>query len=79
MKKTIDKLSTLNKKANHIYNDDFLTWDEKYDLIFSDKISRKVFKLINLNYYDPDTSYQEDVSAFMSAFNERMRSTIINY
>jgi len=79
MKKTIDKLSTLNKKANEIYNDDFLTWDEKYNLIFSDKISRKVFKLINLNYYDPDTSYQEDVTAFINAFNDRMKSTIINY
>jgi hypothetical protein len=74
MKTTEDKLRKLNEKANIIYNDSFLTWNEKYDQIFSEKISRKVFDLIRLDYYDPDTSYEEDVRAFMSAFNERMKS-----
>jgi hypothetical protein len=73
MKTTKEKLRKLNEKANIIYNDEFLTWDEKYDQIFSEKISRKVFDLIRLDYYDPDTSYEEDVSAFMRAFNERMK------
>ena len=54
-----------------------ITDEVKYDLIFSDKISRFVFNFFNtirspLEYYDPDTSYQEDVDAFMSAFNEKV-------
>ena len=77
--KNIQKLQKLNKKANEIYDDDELTWEEKYDLIFSEKISRKVHSLITLDYYDPDTSYQEDVSAFVCAFNEKMQSTTIKY
>ena len=77
--KNIQKLQKLNKKANEIYDDDELTWEEKYDLIFSEKLSRKVHALITLDYYDPDTSYEEDVSAFVSAFNERMQSKSIKY
>lgn len=51
--------------ATEIYEDDVLTWEEKYDLIFSDKLSRKVNDLFS--YYS-DGSYEDDVSAFMSAF-----------
>jgi len=74
MSKTKEKLLKINKKANDIINDEFLTWEEKYDRIFSDKISKKVFELIRLDYWDPDTSYEEDVQAFMSAFNERLKN-----
>ena len=74
MKTIQEKLEKLNKKANDIYNDTLLSWEEKYDLIFSNEISKKVFSLIHLGYYDPDTSYQEDVRAFINAFNDRMKS-----
>lgn len=63
------KILKLNKKVNEIYNNNNLDWEEKYDKIFSDKISKKVFSLTSLNYYDPDTSYEEDVTAFVNAFN----------
>jgi hypothetical protein len=46
-----------------------LEWEEKYDMIFSEEVSRK----FSLNYYDPDTSYEEDVMAFMNALDEHMR------
>jgi hypothetical protein len=72
MKTLEEKLEKLNRKANEIYESEFFTWEEKYDQIFSEKISRKVFKMIRLDYYDPDTSYQDDVQAFMIAFNERL-------
>lgn len=55
------------EKAKKIINSD-LDWEAKYDLIFSDEISRK----FNLDYYDPDTSYREDVMAFMDALEEYM-------
>lgn len=45
-----------------------LEWEDKYDMIFSDDVSKKV----RFDYYDPDTSYQEDVEAFMYGFEEYM-------
>jgi hypothetical protein len=71
-----EKLKRLHKKANDIYNHTFLTWEEKYGQIFSEDVSKKVFELIHLDYYDPDTDYDEDVKAFMDAFNERMKEII---
>jgi hypothetical protein len=69
-----EKLKRLNKKANDIFNHVFLTWKEKYDQIISDEIFKEVYNLIYLEYYDPDTDYEEDVTAFMNAFNERMKN-----
>jgi hypothetical protein len=60
------KLKKYNK-AKKIVNSK-LSWEAKYDLIFSDKISKK----FNLNYYGPDTSYEEDVMAFMKALDSYM-------
>lgn len=71
-----EKLKRLHKKANDIYTHTFLTWEEKYDQIFSEDVSKKVFNLVHLDYYDPDTDYEEDVQAFMNAFNERIKSIL---
>ena len=51
-------------------------WDDTYSLVFSEQISRRVGHLLDemnmrLEYYDPDTSYQEDVCAYASALNEK--------
>lgn len=56
------------ERAKRIITSD-LEWEEKYDMIFSEEISRK----FSLDYYDPDTSYEEDVMAFMNALDEYMR------
>lgn len=45
-----------------------LEWEDKYDMIFSDEVSKKV----RFDYYNPDTSYQEDVEAFVYGFEEYM-------
>jgi len=66
-----DNLYLINKilgKANLILNSKDLSWEEKYDLILSDKISVRVNHLFD--YYDPDTTYEEDVCAFMNGFRE---------
>lgn len=49
-------------------------WKNIYDTIFSSKISQKVFKYTEklnnkLDWYDPDSSYEEDVLAFTNAVN----------
>ena len=67
VKKQLYKLQT---KANKIYESNELSWKEKYDLIFSDNISKKIHNIIDLDYYNPDMDYEDDVSAFMSALND---------
>jgi hypothetical protein len=67
----IDKLNKTLLHVNNIYNSD-LDWETKYDLIFSENVSKYVFRTIRLDYYDPDTSYEEDVTAFVNAFNDKM-------
>lgn len=64
-------LMNLQTDANMIWKSS-LTPEEKYGRIFSKNISGKVFKLLNLDYCDPDTTYEEDVDAFMYAFNQKM-------
>lgn len=55
-----------------------LPWEVKYDEVFSDNISHQVFKLVDLDYYDPDSSYQEDVTAFVEAFKDKMFQLQLN-
>lgn len=59
----------IHEFAKRIIDSD-LEWKEKYDIIFSEEVSRK----FSLNYYDTDTSYEEDVMAFMDALDDHMRN-----
>lgn len=68
---TIIKLVELNRQANNIFTSD-LQWKDKYEMIFNDDISVLVNKMVTLEYYDPDTTYEEDVTAFMNAFNKKI-------
>lgn len=65
---TKEELSLLYQRALRIFEGRNLTWEEKYELIFSDSISKQV----RFEYYDPDTNYQEDVTAFMEGFKRHM-------
>lgn len=51
------------EEMSRIFNDSNLSWEEKYELIFS--LDRPDFE-----YYDPDTSYEEDVIALVRAWTE---------
>ena len=63
-----EERSEIYERAKRIIAAD-LEWRKKYDMIFSEEVSRK----FSLSYYDPDTSYEEDVMAFMRALDEHMR------
>lgn len=75
----IQKLAELNRLANKLLHKarvsaDEQVWEDTYKLIFSDQISKTVFALVkeinfSTDYYDPDTTYREDVEAFMEFFN----------
>lgn len=54
-----------------------LSEEEQYSFVFSEKCSRRAFAIIkemgtSLDYYDPDTSYEEDMDAFISALREKI-------
>lgn len=63
------KFQTLVRKMNAIHNSPIMDWEKKYDLIFSDSVSIAIGKLISISYADPDTSYEEDVQAYVKAVN----------
>lgn len=49
-----------------------VSWETKYALIFSYNVAGEIRKThIDFEWYDPDTSYQEDVVAFVNAVTER--------
>lgn len=50
-----------------------LDWDEKYNFVFSEHISKQIFKALpELSYYDPDSDYQDDVLAFYNAVKNEL-------
>lgn len=61
-----EKLDLYNRAKRIIASD--LEWEDKYDMIFSNEISKK----FSLDYWDPDSSYEDDVMAFMSALHKYM-------
>ncbi len=63
------KFQTLVRKMNAIHNSPIMDWEKKYDLIFSDSVSIEIGKLISISCADPDTSYEEDVRAYVKAVN----------
>lgn len=73
-KTSLSELRELHAQVNEIFDSE-LPWETKYDLIFSERVSRCIFELIHIDYCDPDTSYQEDVTAFVDALNKKMGIT----
>ena len=68
------ELKELHKRAKRIIASD-LDWDKKYDLIFSEDMSHKV----EFDWCDPDMDYEDDVMAYMNAFDDCMVECKINY
>jgi hypothetical protein len=70
MTNTFTELQKVYKDAKEIFESS-ISWEAKYDLIFSDNISKKV----SFCWYDPDTSYEEDVTYFMEGFDTYMNES----
>jgi hypothetical protein len=45
--------------------------ETKYELIFSEDLSQALDQIFRLDYCDPDTSYEEDVGAYVWALREK--------
>ena len=53
-------------------------WETTYDLVFSDALSKPIYQALRelnqrLDYYDPDSSYEDDVLAFASAVEDKVQ------
>ena len=76
-----DKYSKENGMIQHVFDaitevyESEISWESKYDRIFSGGLCRK-FKTLapGFSYYDPDAGYEDDVYAFYSAVEEYMNN-----
>ena len=65
LQKAFDKAGNM---CDWDYDDDEV-WGKLYDKIFSEDVARKMWKMFpDFEYYDPDTSYYEDLQALVSSF-----------
>jgi hypothetical protein len=57
---------------------DYDAWRDAFNIFFNDGgVADMVYDCIgSLDYYNPDTSYQEDVLAYYRAFDDLMKVTI---
>lgn len=52
-------------------------WEATYEVVFSSEVSKRVYVALSdmgqrLDYYDPDSSYEDDVLAFASAVQSKI-------
>lgn len=53
-------------------------WEALFHFVFSENISRKICEILpRFDWYDPDTTFQEDVCAFINAFDREMDELIV--
>lgn len=64
----LNNKKAIYEKAIKIWLADDLTSEEKYELIFSENISYH----FDFDWYDPDSSYEDDVNYYMMALKEHM-------
>jgi len=66
-------LLELITKAEIIFHNPEISWEDKFDVIFGMEIWQKVNEAgldITRNWVDPDTSYEEDIKAYMAVLIE---------
>lgn len=69
----MDKITRYLALADQVFQiaESAATAETKYELIFSETLSQSLGQIFKLDYYDPDTSYEEDVAAYVSALREK--------
>jgi predicted RNA-binding protein with EMAP domain len=72
----IQKLNDILSVAQDIRQSD-LPVETQYDMIFSEKISIQAYSIFkelgqSFDYYDPDTSYEEDMDYYIRALSEHI-------
>ncbi len=70
---SVQILKSLLKDVKTVINSE-LEWEIKYNIVFSETLSGKIYKElenidVKFDYYDPDTDYEDDVRAFANGLN----------
>lgn len=47
------------------------TWEVKYALVFSDRLSGRLHELLPLDWNDPDMDYEDDVRLYVDTLREQ--------
>jgi hypothetical protein len=69
----MDKITRYLALADQVFQiaESAASAETKYDLIFSGELSSSLGQLFSLDYYDPDTSYEDDVAAYVTALHAK--------
>lgn len=76
----VKEIEALYQEVKEVYDCEELSVEQKYDAIFTFAREKGIYKLhfgaeaFSDYYYDPDTSYEEDLYAFMSAFESFIKA-----
>lgn len=63
----LERCSRLCDKAH----ESLLEWKDVYDSVFSKNEMKRLYEILpDFDWYDPDTTYQEDTVAFITQFSE---------
>ena len=72
--KAREQLRQIATELKEVMHSDDLSEEEQYDLVFRihNKVVKPLLEEANLclEYYDPDTTYQEDAWAYVNALKE---------
>lgn len=75
---TINKIITLNEKVQKIVSIDYLRWETKNDLIFSENVSEEIYGCLkelntNLDNYYFLEQKEENIKSFSKALKEKAK------
>ena len=75
--KPIGELRRLVKELREVLEDEELSWATKSMLVFNthrQQVNGLLWEIgKNLDYYDPDTSYEEDARAYVNALEDLVK------
>jgi hypothetical protein len=69
----MDKIASYLRLADEVFQiaDSAASTEIKYELIFDGGLCRSLAQIFRLDYYDPDTSYEDDVAAYVAALDAK--------
>lgn len=74
--KKIKKFLELSEIIMIIYESE-ADWSDKFDQIFA--INKEICKIdMSFDWYDPDSTYEEDVSSYVEALKEKVKNYELN-
>jgi|GEM_PF-4189928 len=79
IKRAAHELLELHRLTMLLFNLEDASWETKFEIGF--KMSKQVHACLDtlglsLEYYDPDTTYEEDFKAYVNAFDKKVQELL---